>query len=345
MQIRKAYSFDDVLIVPKYNTISSRRDVNFRTKVTKRFSIDIPVLIANMDTVCEAEMCIAVGRLGGLGVLHRFLTIEEQAAEVKKVKAEGLICAAALGIKDYEERLQSLSDAGVDIIVLDIAHGHSEMTKVCLEYIKANYEQIDVLVGNIATRDAAVDFLNWGADGLKVGIGPGSMCTTRIMTGCGVPQLSAINDVYEAVGDRIPICGDGGIKQPGDIVKAIGAGADNVMVGSIVSGTDEAPGEVITVKGEKYKTYRGMASFDAAISKLKKDNKKTREVISVEGEKTLVPYKGAVEPIIKKYLGGLASGMTYNGAREISELKGNVEFVEMSSSGYQESKAHGVRTV
>lgn len=343
MKIRKAYSFDDVLIVPKYNTIKSRRDVSFRTKVTKNHHIDIPMLIANMDTVCESNMCIAVGRLGGLGVLHRFLTIEEQAREVTKVKAEGLLCAAALGIKDYEERLAALAEAKIDIIVLDIAHGHSEMTKDTLLFIKKNYPQIDVMVGNIATRDAAVDFLEWGADALKVGIGPGSMCTTRIMTGSGVPQLTAIDDVYQAVGNRIPICADGGIKQPGDVVKAIGVGADNVMVGSIVSGTDEAPGELITTTEGKFKTYRGMASFDAAISKLKKDNKKSREVISVEGEKTLVPYKGPVEPIIKKYLGGLASGMTYQGATTIDAMKGEVEFVEMTTSGLYESKAHGVR--
>ncbi|GJM60031.1 MULTISPECIES: guanosine monophosphate reductase [Persicobacter] len=345
MNIKKAYSFDDVLIVPKYNTIKSRRDVSFRTRVTKNHSIDIPILIANMDTVCEADMCIAVGKLGGLGVLHRFLTIEEQSSEVMKIKAEGLLCAAALGIKDYEERLASLAAAGVDIIVLDIAHGHSEMAKDTLLFIKKEYPNIDVMVGNIATAAAALDFMEWGADGLKVGIGPGSMCTTRVMTGCGVPQLSAIDNVFQAVAGKVPICGDGGIKVPGDVVKAIGAGSDTVMVGSIVSGTDETPGEVVSMDGKKYKTYRGMASFDAAIQKLKKDNVKSMEVVSVEGEKTLVDYKGPVEPIIKKYLGGLASGMTYNGSKTIGEMKGQVEFVEISTQGMKESIAHGVKKI
>lgn len=341
MNIRKAYSFDDVLIVPKYNTIRSRKDVVFTTKVTQNHSINIPILIANMDTVCESPMAIAVGKLGGLGVLHRFLTIEEQVNEVKAVKKEGLTCAAALGVKDYEERLGALSDAGMDIVVLDIAHGHSIMAKETLTYIKKHYSHIDVLVGNIASQAAAEEFMDWGADGLKVGVGPGSMCTTRIMTGCGVPQLTAIDNAYQATKGTIPICADGGIKQPGDIVKAIGAGADNVMVGSIVSGTDEAPGELITVGGQKFKTYRGMASFDAAVSKMKKDKQKVTEVISVEGEKTLVPYKGSVEPVIKRYLGGLASGMTYNGATTIDKLKGNVEFVEISTLGLKESIAHG----
>ncbi|MEH0155291.1 IMP dehydrogenase [Limibacter armeniacum] len=342
MRIRKAYSFDDVLIVPKYNTIRSRRDVNFQTKVTKNHSIGIPILIANMDTVCESKMAIAVGKLGGLGVIHRFLTIEEQASEIRAVKDEGLISAAALGVKDYEERLEALVEAGLDIVVLDIAHGHSIMAKETLDYVKKHFPKVDVLVGNIASRDAAQEFADWGADGLKVGVGPGSMCTTRIMTGCGVPQLTAIDDAFQGAGG-LPICADGGIKQPGDIVKAIGAGADNVMVGSIVSGTDEAPGELIVANGKKFKTYRGMASFDAAVSKMKKDKQQVTEVISVEGEKTLVEYKGPVEPILKRYLGGLASGMTYNGATTIAELKANVEFVEMSTLGLKESIAHGKR--
>lgn len=343
MLVRKAYSFDDVLIVPKYNTIRSRRDVSFRTRVTKNHEIDIPFLIANMDTVCESRMAIAVGKLGGLGVIHRFLTIEEQVREIRAVKEEGLLCAAALGIKDYEERLDAMAKAGIDIIVLDIAHGHSIMAKETLEYIKKHYPAIDVMVGNIASARAALDFLAWGADALKVGVGPGSMCTTRIMTGCGVPQLTAIDDVFQATQGIIPICADGGIKHPGDVVKAIGAGADNVMVGSIVSGTDESPGDIVVSNGLKYKTYRGMASFDAAVSKLQKDQQKSMEVISVEGEKTLVEYKGSVEPILKRYLGGLASGMTYNNAATIADLKANVEFVEMSQAGLKESHAHGVQ--
>ncbi|BDD07306.1 guanosine monophosphate reductase [Aureibacter tunicatorum] len=342
MNIRKAYSFDDVLIVPKYNKIKSRQNVVFKTKVTRNHDIDIPLVIANMDTICESTMAIAVGKLGGLGVIHRFLTIEEQANEIRKVKESGLLTAAALGVKDYEERLAALDVEGVDIIVLDIAHGHSESAKDALLYIKDKYPAIDVMCGNIASKEAAQDLLDWGADAIKVGVGPGSMCTTRIMTGCGVPQLTAIDEVYQVVGDQVPICADGGIKQAGDIVKAIGAGADNVMIGSLVSGTVETPGDIVQVKGKPFKIYRGMASFDAAIQKLEKDNQKTKEVISIEGEKTKVPFRGPVQNIIKKLLGGLASGMTYNGVLTIDKLKANVEFVEITTSGLYESKAHGL---
>ncbi|MFW5704218.1 MAG: guanosine monophosphate reductase [Nanoarchaeota archaeon] len=342
--IGKGYSFDDVLIIPKYNTISSRKDVNFKTKVTRNYEIDIPILIANMDTVCEDKMAIAVGKLGGLGVIHRFNTPEQQAAMIKNVKSHKLIAAAALGIKDYEQRLEILDKAGVNIIVLDVAHGHCKTMGNCLKFIKRNYPHIDVLVGNVATKGAAEYFYHKGADGIKVGIGPGSMCTTRIMTGAGVPQITAIMDVYEYIQGRIPLCADGGIKVPGDFTKAIGAGADSIMVGSIVSGTDECPGEIIEQNGTKYKLYRGMASYDAAIKKQTIDGKKTKEVISVEGDKTLVEYKESVENILKKFLGGLASGMTYVGAANIEAIRGKVDFIEISSQGLNESIAHGVKT-
>lgn len=343
--IGKGYSYDDVLIVPKYNTINSRKDVNFKTKVTKNYEINMPLIAANMDTVCDSKMAIAIGKLGGLGVIHRFLSIENQANHIRKVRDEELICAAALGIKDYEERLDALYKAGVNIIVLDIAHAHSKMCMKVLKYIKKHYPKIDVMVGNVATKEAARDFLNRGADAIKVGIGPGAMCITRIMTGAGVPQLTAIMDVYESTQGRIPIIADGGIKMQGDVVKAIGAGADTVMMGSVLSGTDEAPGEIIRKNGDKYKLYRGMASFDAAIKKSKLDGKKNANVISVEGEKTLVKYKGSILPIVKKYLGGLASGMTYVGAKNIEEIKGKVDFIEISYAGMKESIAHGKKNL
>lgn len=339
--VGKGYSFDDVLIVPKYNKIVSRRDVRFKTKVTRNYFLDMPLVAANMDSVCESEMAIAIGNLGGLGVIHRFLTIEEQCAQVRKVKNEGLICAAAIGVKDLKERVGSLIEAGVNILVLDIAHGHSKYAGKALDFLKENFSGVDILVGNIATKDAAEYFISKGADGLKVGIGPGSMCITRGMTGAGVPQITAIMDVYESAQGRIPICSDGGIRTPGDLTKAIGAGADTIMSGSLFSGTDEAPGQVFEINGKKFKNYRGMASYDATIKRYALDGKK-EEVISIEGEKTSVPYKGSVEPIIKKFLGGLASGMTYVGANSIDKLKGKADFIEISNMGLRESKAHGL---
>ena len=339
--IAKGYSYDDVLIVPKYNKIRSRTEVDFKTKVTKNYSIDIPIIAANMDTVCESKMAIAIGNLGGLGIIHRFMTIEQEAGEVRKVKSQHLIAAAAIGIKDFEERVPVLVAAGVNILVLDIAHGHSKYTGKTLDWIKQNHPEVDVMVGNIATKDAADYFVSKGADAIKVGIGPGSMCTTRIMSGAGVPQVTAIMDVYEAVKGEIPICADGGIRHPGDIVKALGAGADNIMLGFILAGTEESPGKVFKSKGKTFKEYRGMASYDATIKKHKL-NKEKREVISVEGEKTTVPYKGNVEALIKRFIGGLASGMTYMGAKDMKKIIGKADFITLTSAGRQKSAAHGV---
>jgi len=336
----KGYSFDDVLIIPKYNKINSRKEVDFRTKVTRNYFLDMPLIAANMDTVCESKMAISIGKLGGLGVIHRFMPVERQVKEVKDVKRQGLICSAAVGVRDYENRINELVDAGVDILVLDVAHGHSKITGKVLDWIKDNHS-VDVMVGNVATKDAAHYFLTKGADAIKVGIGPGSMCTTRKMTGAGVPQITAIMNVYEETQGRIPICADGGIKFPGDVVKAIGAGADTIMSGSLFAGTTESPGEIIEKNNKEYKKYRGMASYDATLKRLNLDGKKANEIISVEGEITEIEHKGTIEPIVKNYLGGLASGMTYIGTGSIEEISGKADFIEISSAGYRESIAHG----
>lgn len=338
--IGRGYSFDDVLIIPKYNKIFSRKDVSFRTRVTKRCSINMPILASNMDTVCESAMAIALGKLGGLGVIHRFLTIEQEAAEVQKVKMENLIAAAAIGVKDCETRVPALAHAGVDILVLDVAHGHTKRVGKVLEWVKQHFPHIDVMAGNIATKDAAEYFISKGADAVKVGIGPGSVCTTRIMTGAGVPQITAIMDVFEATQGRVPICADGGIRTPGDLVKAIGAGATTIQVGSIFAGTAETPGTIIEKDNKKYKEYRGMASYNATIKKLELEGKSHTEVIHVEGEQTLVEYRGPIEPIIKRFLSGLASGMTYIGADTIEKLCGKADFIEITPAGLKESKAH-----
>ena len=229
--IGKGLSFDDVLIVPKYNKIASRKEVELKTRVTRNYSIDIPFIATNMDTICESKMAIALGKLGGLGVIHRFMTIEEQAKQVREIKEQGLIAAASIGVKDVKERVDALAKAGVNIIVIDIAHGHSKYAGKTLDYLKEAYPNVDVMAGNIATKDAAEYFLSKGADAVKVGIGPGSLCTTRLMAGAGIPQLTAIMDVYEATKGEIPICADGGIKKPADVVKALGAGADTIMSG------------------------------------------------------------------------------------------------------------------
>ncbi|MFH1801846.1 MAG: IMP dehydrogenase [archaeon] len=339
--IGKGVSYDDVLIVPKYNKIFSRRDVSFKTRVTRNYEIDIPIVAANMDTVCESKMAIALGKLGGLGIIHRFLTVEQEAEEVRKVKAEGLICAAEVGVNDsVQERVRALVGAGADILVLNVAHGHSKRVGKTLDWIKGGGFRVDVMVGNIATKDAAEYFLSKGADAIKVGVGPGASCTTRVMTGAGVPQVTAIMDAYEATQGRVPICADGGLKNPGDVVKAIGAGGNTVMIGFMFAGCDETPGEVVERGGVKFKEYRGMASYDATLRKLELDGKKHDEVISVEGEKKLVVCTGSVERVVKRLLGGLASGMTYAGADTIENLCGKADFIQITSAGRKESKAH-----
>jgi len=337
--IGKGNSFDDVLIVPKYNKVLSRKDVKFKTRVTRNYSIEIPIVAANMDTVCESEMAIALGRLGGLGVIHRFMPIEKQAEEIRKVNMAGLLCAAAIGVKDYEERAEALVNSGLEILVIDIAHGHSKYAGKTLDYLKEKYPSVDIMAGNIATKDAAEYFLSKGADAVKVGVGPGSLCTTRLMTGAGIPQITAIMDVYEATKGEIPICADGGIRMPGDIVKAIGAGADTVMSGYMLAGTAETPGKIVKRKNEKFKLYRGSASYEVSL----KSKGTEEEIIDVEGTETLVPYRGPIAPIIKKLLGGLASGMTYIGAKEMKNLIGKADFTEITSAGFEESKPHGKR--
>ena len=337
----KGLTFDDVLLIPRYSEISSRRHPSLRTKITKNHAIDIPVVSANMDTVTGPEMAMAMAKLGGLGILHRFMSPEEQVKDVKDIKnyieqnSLNLPVAASIGVKeDGMKRADLLSDTGVDILTIDIAHGDSIMMMEVLEYVKKKYPHIDVIAGNVATPDGVKRMIERGADAVKVGIGPGSMCTTRIITGHGVPQLTAVAlCVAEAMKFDVPVIADGGLKNSGDMVKALCAGANTCMVGSLVSGTLETPGEV---KGGM-KEYRGMASKAAQVSwrgELPKG-------MAAEGVDTLIPCKGPVENVINELTGGIRSGMTYLGVDAIEKMKEIAVFMEMSSSGMYESKPHG----
>jgi len=310
--IQEGYDFNDVLIVPKYNKVLSRKEVSFKTKVTKNHYIDIPFISANMDTVTEYAMAASIGKLGGLGVIHRFMTIEEQVKQIKKISELGLLSAAAVGVKDVKERAEALAEAEVNIIVIDIAHGHSKYAGKTLDYLKTAYPNIDIIAGNIATKDAAEYFLSKGADAVKVGIGPGKVCLTRKMAGVGIPQLTAIMDVYEATQGRIPIIADGGIEEPGDVCKALGGGANSVMCGYIFAGCDECP-KVGIYRGSSSAGVKGEASF-------------------IEGKEEKVEKKGPLEKTIKKYLEGLASGMTYIGANNLEKFIGKVDFIPKRSS-------------
>ncbi len=336
-------TFDDVLLVPRYSEVSSRKHPVLKTKITKNYEIDLPVITANMDTITETEMACAMASLGGIGSLHRFMNETEQVAMVKKIqeylKEKGLKTpiAASIGVKEEGiKRADMLVDAGVQIITLDIAHGDSIMMLETLDYLKKKHPKVDVIAGNVATADGVKRMIERGADAVKVGIGPGSMCTTRIITGHGVPQLSAIAlAVSVAEKHGIPVIADGGLKNSGDIVKALCAGASSVMVGSLVSGTFETPGEL---KGGM-KQYRGMASKAAQVSW----RGEMPQGMAAEGESTMIPSKGPVSHVINELMGGLRSGMTYIGVDNIKAMSEAALFIQMTASGMSESKPHGVR--
>lgn len=334
-------TFDDVLLMPRHCEITSRTIPSLESRITKNHKVKIPFISANMDTITEERMARAMGELGAVGSLHRFLSVEDQAQEVKnlvaaKSEVPGLLVAASVGVKEEGmRRADALVDAGVEILTLDIAHGDSVMMLEVLEYLKKTHPHVDVIAGNVAMPDGVRRMIDAGADAIKVGIGPGSMCTTRIITGCGVPQLSAVAlCVAEARKSDIPVIADGGIKTSGDIVKAFAAGAESVMLGSLLSGTLETPGEVVG----GMKKYRGMASKDAQVSW----RGNMQQGMAPEGESRMIHVKGSVADVIHELAGGVRSGMTYLNAQSLAEINKNALFMEMSSSGMIESKPHGM---
>ncbi|MDG6952665.1 MAG: IMP dehydrogenase [Nitrososphaerota archaeon] len=478
-------TFDDVLLVPKFSDVKSRRDADTSTRFSRRIPLSVPVVSANMDTVTESSMAIALARLGGIGVVHRFLTVEEQVSEVLKVKrSEGVVIedpivlgpdrsvreaqatirdrdiggivivdgsrkvlglltrrditleddldrrvkevmtprsklitarkgvsmeeakkilhdnkveklplldgkgalaglitsrdimkrrqfpsatkdakgrlrvAAAVGVKgDHMERARKLLDAGADALVVDIAHGHSAYAIDTLKEIKRELGDVEVVAGNVATKKGALDLVRAGADAVKVGVGSGSICVTRVVTGSGVPQLTAIMDCAAGAADSgVPIIGDGGIRNPGDVTKALAAGASSVMIGSLFAGTEESPGPTVLREGVRYKLTRGMASLAASVDRRvretggsgPREDELIEEVIEEgvpEGVEGLIPYKGRVDEVVKQLVGGLRSGMSYSGAHSLSELRKKAEFMRITSAGYKESLPHDIRMV
>ncbi len=474
MEIRDGLTFDDVLLVPKRSSISTRSQTNLQTKLSKNISLNIPIISANMDTVTESTMAVAMAREGGIGIIHRFLTILEQVNEVLKVKRSGSVMienpyfikpnetvkeainymrekevsgllvtdpdsklvgiltrrdimfesegtklvkdvmtsdvitaklgigvseakeilrknrveklplvdenghvkglitskdiintdnypaaskdkkgrplvGAAVGVRgDFMERTEALLDAGADVIVVDIAHGHSDNALNTVRLIKKAFPNCELVAGNVATAQGTEDLIKAGVDAVKVGVGSGSICITRVITGSGVPQLTAVLDCAK-IGRKydVPIISDGGIRNSGDATKALAAGASTVMVGGILGGTDESPGSPIMKNGKKFKIYRGMASFYASLGR------KSKETGSVsigedlndyvaEGVEAMVPYKGSVTDIIKQLTGGIRSGLSYCGANNILQMQENAEFIKMTSAGFVESQPHDV---
>jgi IMP dehydrogenase len=468
-----AYTFDDVLLVPAKSNVLPR-EVDVSTKLTRNIKLNIPLVSAAMDTVTESEMAIAIAREGGIGIIHKNMSIEKQASEVDKVKRsesgmilnpitltpdrkvrdaleimstykisgipivdsngklvgivtnrdlrfepdpdaeisrymtnsnlitapvgttleeaekilqkykieklpvvdkngylKGLITfkdiqkkkkypnackdelgrlrvGAAVGIRsDTIERVEELKKVGVDVIVIDTAHGHSKGVIEMLKKIKKKFPELDVIAGNVATGEATLDLIKAGADAVKVGIGPGSICTTRVVTGVGVPQITAIMNCAEvAIKYKIPIIADGGIKQTGDIAKAIAAGADSVMIGALFAGTEESPGEKVLYEGRSYKVYRGMGSLEAMKSgsaeRYFQDVEEDIKKLVPEGIEGRVPYKGHLHDVVYQMIGGLRSAMGYCGARNIEEMKLKTKFILMTNAGLRESHPHDV---
>jgi IMP dehydrogenase len=336
----RGLTFDDVLLMPCHSQMSSRRAPALDSKVTKNFTLKTPIISSNMDTVTEYQMAIKMAQMGGMGILHRFMSPEEQIRQVKlmveAIRPLGLPVAASIGVKEEGmKRADMLADAGVDILTIDIAHGDSVMMFETLSYVKKKYPKIDVIAGNTAMPEGVRGLIEHGADAVKVGIGPGSMCTTRIITGCGVPQLTAVAMcVLEARKHNVPVIADGGIKTSGDMVKAFAAGAHTVMLGSMLSGCLETPGEI---EGGR-KRYRGMASKDAQVSW----RGELPTGMAAEGEARWVNCKGSVENIVHEMSGGIRSGMTYLNAYNIADINKNAHFMEMTASGMMESKPHGL---
>jgi len=474
LEFKEGLTFDDVLLAPKYSDITSRSQTNLKTQLSRNISLNIPFVSANMDTVTESAMAVVMARAGGIGIIHRFLTIQEQANEVLKVKRSGSVIienpytinqdktvqdaidyaeekevsgllvidsnsklvgivtdrdllfekntshlikevmtkdlvtakpgisleeakdilhnnrieklpiiedsglisglitskditniedypsaskdkkgrplvGAAVGVKgDFLERTEALLDAGTDVLVVDIAHGHSENAINTIKNIKKAFPNCELIAGNVATAKGTEDLIKAGVDAVKVGVGSGSICITRVITGSGVPQLTAVMDCSKIGKNHgIPIISDGGTRTSGDATKALAAGASSVMVGSMLGGTDESPGTVLTKNGKRFKVYRGMASLGASLGRKSKEtgsisfDEDLNDYVA-EGVEALVPYKGTVTDILKQLTGGVRSGLSYCGAHTIPQMQENAEFIKMSRAGFAESQPHDV---
>jgi len=349
--IKEALTFDDVTLAPNYSEVLPS-EVSTKTILSKNLILEIPLLSSAMDTVTESKMAIAIAKAGGIGIIHRNLDIKKQISEIKKVQSKNLIVGAAVGAGPKElKRAETILKENVDLIVVDTAHGHTKKVAEIIKKIKKKKpNQTALCAGNVATAEAAKFLVKLGVDIIKVGIGPGSICTTRLVAGIGVPQLSAILEAKKGVKNKkVSIISDGGIKFSGDIAKALAAGADAVMIGSLFAGTVEAPGKVIKKNGQLYKNFRGMGSVGAmnkgsADRYFQKIQKNTSKYVP-EGVEGLVKFKGNVEKIIYKLIGGLKSSMGYLGSKKIINLRKKPKFVKITKAGFYESMVHNIDEV
>ena len=334
--MKEVLSFDDVLLTPRCSDVESRSKINIGNSLDENTVLALPVISSPMDTVTELQMAEAMNYYGGLGIIHRYNTIEEQASIIKEFAAKPYPSniGAAVGVTgDFEERACAIYDAGANVLCVDVAHGHHCLMKKALETLRGIFgDDIHIMAGNVATLEGFNDLADWGANSIRVGIGGGSICSTRIQTGHGIPTFQSILDCAATDKDA-KIIADGGIKTNGDIVKALAAGADFVMLGSMLAGTKESPGEVFVNKNKKYKVYRGMSSRSAQVDW--RDSSSAPEGIS-----TTIPLKGSVKTVLSDMIGNIRSGFSYSGVRSLKELWLKAEFVKQTSAGQAESFTH-----
>ena len=345
--MKYSLTYDDIQLVPKYSNIPTRTQIKLHTLVSRRYGLLNPIVASPMDTVCGLEMAYKMYKLGGVGCIHRFNSIEEQSniveelytrifsPDLSKVVWE-VGCGippimAAIGVSEGDkQRAKSLVESGCNVLLIDVAHGHHENVRKMIEWCKTNLdEEVDIIAGNIATKESAQELESWGADGLRVGIGGGSLCTTRVKTGFGVPNVSCLEDITSVA--KTPVMADGGIRSSGDISKALALGASSVMLGSLIAGTDEAPGQIVETPKGLYKRYRGSASLETKVT----HGQQTR---NVEGESTTIPYKGGVKFIVNGLIDGVKSALSYGGAQDLEHF--NPSYVLVTNSGINEAKPH-----
>lgn len=363
-KIRLGFTYDDLLLIPQESNVLPK-ETKIDTYLTKRIHLNIPILSAAMDTVSEHEMGVALARLGGLAIIHKNLFIENQAKEVSLVKeadAKGcpnaaldingrLLAGAAISVSENMlDRVSALLKAGVDVLVLDSAHGHSKNIIDAVKIIRKLYPEVNLIAGNIVTKEAAAALIDAGVDAVKVGIGPGSICTTRVVAGVGCPQATAVDEVATYCKDKgIGVIADGGLKYSGDIVKALALGANAVMLGSMLAGCDETPGEIIESNGKKYKFYVGMGSLAAmsrgSADRYFQDKNTEQNKLVPEGIEGITSYKGKVSDVIYQLLGGLHSGLGYCGAHNLNELKEKAVFIQVTNNGLIEGHPHDINIV
>lgn len=338
--MKKALSYDDVLLVPRYSDIESRGQVDISSDLGGDLRFRLPIISSPMDTVTEDKMACMMASHGGLGIVHRYNSIEEQARTAARALFEGdeKTVGAAIGMTgDYEERSLALCSVGVEVLCVDVAHGHHIMMERCLKTLKDRLQdRVHIMAGNVATLEGFEALASWGADSIRVGIGGGSICSTRLISGHGVPTLESIMECAKSTSD-VKIIADGGIKTSGDIIKSLAAGADFVMIGSLLAGSEETPGETFCGNtGKKYKVYRGMASADA-------QNEWRGKSSTPEGISTTVPYKGSAGDILEDLAGGIRSGLSYTGVRSLGELRCKATFIRQTHAGQSESSTHILR--